>query len=197
MQYSLRYLVRLDNEERLKPQQVRQISSEFGEMAKRFAVSIKNLRISELAIEFDLFANELDRKTRAIEALVSKYGQLLSERNLSEEIVVSRDKREIMKVVVELFNEQRYWECHEVMEFIWRKEKIATEKDLQNGVILAVSALVHIQKGEDDVCFGMIPRTLEKLARWKNRDYYGLDVDSLGNYLEDIIATHDIKFQKI
>lgn len=192
----LRYIVRLNNSKKSKPQQIHEISSELVRVVEKFGVSGKNFRISEVAIEFDLFANDDESKNRAIEALVLQYGPLLSERNLSEESKI-QDKRAVVKLAKELFDEQRYWECHEVMEAIWRREKDPMEKDLQNGVILAASALVHAQKDEIGVCFGMLPRTIEKLACWKGRDYYGLGVDLLRTRLKDMLVTHDIKFQRL
>ena len=193
----LRYLIRLRNKSNSGPQQIRDISSEFSKVTERFGTPLKNFRISEIAIEFDLFAKDVESEKGAVNALVSEYGSLLSERNLSEAIPYIQSKQAAVQFVIELFNEQRYWECHEVMEGIWREEKVPAEKDLQQGVILAVSALVHAQKDESDVCFGMIPRTLKKMSRWEKRDYLGLNVDLLRNRLEGMLETRHVLFQKI
>jgi len=83
------------------------------------------------------------------------------------------------------------------MEGMWRKEKDPVEKDLQQGVILAASALVHAQKGEEDVCFGMLPRTLEKLSSFEKQYYLGLNVDLLKNHLQEMLETRRILFQRI
>ena len=193
----LRYLIRLANQNNSRPQQIKEISSEFSKVTERFDTPLKNFRISEIAIEFDLFAKDAESEKQAVKALVSEYGLLLSERNLNEAIPYIQSKQATVQFVIELFNEQRYWECHEVMESIWREEEVPAEKNLQHGVILAVSALVHAQKNESDVCFGMIPRTLEKLSRWEKRDYLGLNVDLLRNRLEEMLETRHILFQKI
>jgi uncharacterized protein len=194
-----RYLVRLENSRKAQPEQINGISSEFGKAVKAFDVSLRNFRVTGVAVEFDLFAKDTESKEKAVRSLVSDFGSLLSERNLSEERQQksSEDKRETVKLVVELFNEQRYWECHEVMEVVWRKEKLASEKSLQQGIILAASALVHAQRNEDGVCLGMLPRTLDKLKRWEKPHYYGLNVDLLKSYLQGILETHNIIFQKI
>lgn len=193
----LRYLIRLDNVEMCTPHQIGKLSGNFSRVVERFGTSLKNFRISEVAIEFDLFAKDAESEKQAVKALVSEYGSLLSERNLSQEVLEVQDKRATVQLVIKLFNEQRYWECHEAMEGIWRKEKDPMEKDLQQGVILAASALVHAQKDESDVCFGMLSRTLEKLSCWKERDYLGLNVDLLKNHLQEMLETRRILFQKI
>ncbi|MGA2874111.1 MAG: DUF309 domain-containing protein [Nitrososphaerales archaeon] len=193
----LRYLIRLDNVKKCRPHQIREISIGFSKTAERFDTSLKNFRISEVAIEFDLFVKDVGSKKQAVEALVSEHGSLLSERNLSKELVEVQDKQATVKLVIELFNEQRYWDCHEAMEGIWRKEKDPVEKDLQQGVILAASALVHAQKSEEDVCFGMLPRTLEKLSSFEKQYYLGLNVDLLKNHLQEMLETRRILFRRI
>jgi uncharacterized protein len=192
----LRYLIRLDNQGGSKTEQISNVSKDIVAVVEKFQVTLKNFRISDIAVEFDLFAKDVDSKKCAVEAFESKYGKLLSERNLNEE-TSHVTKPETVILVIELFNEQRYWECHEVMENVWRKEKVPAEKTLHQGVILAASALVHAQKNESNICFGMLPRTIEKLERWEKRDYYGLDVDQLKNYLKNILETRRIEFRKI
>nr|MDG6923678.1 hypothetical protein [Nitrososphaerota archaeon] len=73
----------------------------------------------------------------------------------------------------------------------------AEEKAVQQGVILAASALVHAQKNEDDVCLGMIPRALEKLGRWSGSSYYSLDVKELKDMLNRIQETKHIEYVKL
>jgi uncharacterized protein len=193
----LRYLIRLDNVKKCRPHQIREISIGLSKTAERFDTSLKNFRISEVAIEFDLFVKDAGSEKQAVKALVSEHSSLLSERNLSQELVDVQDKQATVKLAIKLFNEQRYWECHEAMEGIWRKEKDPAEKNLQQGVILAASALVHAQKDEEDVCFGMLPRTFEKLSFFEKQYYLGLNVDLLKNHLQEMLETRRILFQRI
>lgn len=44
---------------------------------------------------------------------------------------------------VELFNEQAFWESHEVLEGPWRE----TGSEFYHGLILYASAFVHVQRG--------------------------------------------------
>lgn len=61
-----------------------------------------------------------------------------------------------------LFNAERYWECHEVLEGIWRTKQ-GEEKRLLQGIILVCAAFVHHQKGEDDVALGVLKRAVKQL----------------------------------
>jgi uncharacterized protein len=174
---------------------------EFRKRVDRFGTVVKNFRITDVAIEFDLYANDESSEKKALSDLSREYGSVLLGRDLSEEgtsfSALYRDKAETVRQSIELFNEQRFWECHEALEQIWRREKDPTEKSVQQGVILAASALVHAQRDEDAICLGMIPRTLAKLDQWKDASYYGLDVGLLRRSLEEILRTGKIVFPKI
>lgn len=191
----LRYLVRLSNTKHRKPVQVDQISQELNEMASRLGASLKNFRVSEYAIEFDLFVKDV-KIQEVVKVLVSENGQLLNMRDLGEELGF-KNKQCVVAATKDLFNEQRYWECHEVMELIWRKEKIPDEKDLQQGVILVASALVHAQRNEMIVCFTMVAKALDRLKKWHGKSYFGLDVGSLREDLMKMLERKDISFPRV
>jgi len=155
---------------------------------------VKNLRVTELAIEFDLYIPDDASKERATASLSQKYGSLLNERDLQDDgasIQPSQyqSKEDTIQTCVSLFNEQRYWECHETLEQIWRRQEKGDERDVQQGIILAASALVHFQKNEDKVCLGMIPRTLAKLDKWSEGKYYSFDVGKLKRHLREMDRT--------
>ncbi|MDG6904259.1 MAG: DUF309 domain-containing protein [Nitrososphaerota archaeon] len=185
----------MSNTAKLKPKQIREISARLSRLVEGFHGTVANVRISDIAVEFDLFIAKSNSANEVIRAL-SKFGAILSQRNLREEVRV-KDKDQIMELIVRLFNEQRYWECHEVLEYIWKVEKDPDEKNLQNGIILAASALVHAQKDEDDVCLRMLERSLSKLDSWKGCCYHGFDVDSLKNCLKDLLSSRNVVFRKI
>lgn len=170
---------------------------EFRQKVDSFNCVVKNFRITELAIELDLFAADQSSKQSAVKLLSDEYGKLLSERDLSEETLVVEDKEGVVRESVRLFNEQRYWECHETLEQIWRKERDPVEKAVLQGVILAASALVHAQKSENEVCLGMIPRALEKLGRWEKPTYYSVDVKQLMEALRRMLETKRIEYVKL
>jgi hypothetical protein len=164
-----------------------------------FGCVVKNLRVTDFAIEFDLYVPDDASKQRATIALSAEYGNLLNERDLDEDRAATsvqpnqyQNKQETIRTCVSLFNEQRYWECHETLEQIWRRQEKGDERDVQQGIILAASALVHFQRNEDKVCLGMIPRALAKLDMWSEEKYYSFDVVKLKQYLREMDTTRVI-----
>jgi uncharacterized protein len=174
---------------------------EFRKKVDSLGAVVKNMRLTEVAIEFDLYAVDEAAMEKAVEALSREYGNVLLDRDLTAEETsfptLYKDKVETVKESVDLFNEQRYWECHEAMEQIWRREPNPTEKAVQQGMILAASALVHAQKDEAAICLGMIPRTLAKLNVWKEDRYYALNVALLKQSMEGIAQSGKISYPKI
>ena len=101
-------------------------------------------------------------------------GQLERANLITEEYT---PKDDAIKLGIEYFNAQRFWECHEVLEGVWKKCS-GSEKDLVQGIILVAAAFVHHQKFEDDICSSIFRRALEKLNN-SNDEYYGIDIDTL------------------
>jgi hypothetical protein len=166
--------------------------------ADEFTSVIKNLRVSETAIEFDLYTIDEEKKLKTISKLELEFGQEVSERDLAlEETGEVPDKEQVVERSVGLFNEQRFWECHETLEQVWRKETDRTEKDVQQGIILTASAFVHYQRNEDDVCLGMIPRALSKLEKWSLKTYHMIDIELLREELREIQRSKIIHLFKI
>jgi hypothetical protein len=192
-----RYLVRLQNSKGYLPKDTISLLIQLRQFADEFGSVVKNLRVTERAIEFDLYVFDSEKKKKTIAKLESAIGKKLGERDLEKEEVKVPDKRDVLKQAVELFNEQRYWECHETLEQIWRRESKGEEKEVQQGIILAASAYVHYQKNEDDVCIGMIPKALSKLDGWHEKVYYMINIENLKHNLKEIERTGKIFLFKI
>ncbi len=86
-----------------------------------------------------------------------------------------------------LFNAERYWECHEVLEGLWRQRQ-GEEKRLLQGIILVCAAFVHHQKGEREVALGVLRRAVRQLD-YRNQKYGWLDVVRLKAEVEAILAS--------
>lgn len=80
---------------------------------------------------------------------------------------------ENIKEAVGYFDAERYWECHETLEGLWRV-KAGDEKSFLQGLILLCAAYVHHQKGEDTVALSVLGRAIPKLE-YPERSYRGLD----------------------
>ena len=72
------------------------------------------------------------------------------------------EKEKAISEGIDYFNNERFWECHETLEGVW-KNCDGNEKFLVQGLILVAAGLVHYQKDEDSICINIFNRALEKL----------------------------------
>ncbi len=153
---------------------------------------IGNLRISSSAIEFDLFAEEtdLEKSKRILENKISTVLTL----KLLDGRPSGLTGGEILRKGVALFNEERFWEAHEILEEIWHPAK-GVERDVIQGMILTAAALVHLQKDEKSVCASILERALDKLG--SQTEYKGIDIQRLKSSIKDAITNNEPKLFKI
>ncbi len=97
-----------------------------------------------------------------------------------------RGEADLLSEARDYFNAERYWECHEVLEGIWR-QKQGEEKRFLQGIILVCAAFVHHQKREDAVALGVLKRALPQL-NFSTPAYGGFNVAKLRGNAEKIIA---------
>ena len=177
----MRYLVRLDNNQAYAPKDVRMLEAKIRELLGS-ADKIGNLRVSTTAIELDLFAapSDLGRTKSLLEGKISKVVTLRS----LETRISTRAEDEALREGVDLFNQERFWEAHEVLEEIWHPAT-GVDRDTIQGLILTAAALVHYQKDEKTVCVSILGRAKEKLGTLDQ--FKGLDVGSLRVSIEQIL----------
>jgi predicted metal-dependent hydrolase len=80
---------------------------------------------------------------------------------------------------IEEFNQGRYYECHETLEIVWRKETGDT-RALLHGIIQFAVGLVHVERANFKGATALLNRSISKLAGLP-ADYQGVDVASLLN----------------
>ena len=136
--------------------------------------------MSSKAIEFDLFARDEKEVETRTGLLEKKVGRLITLKPLDVP-PVPRERLEVFLEGIKLFNEERFWECHEVLEQIWHPAKGA-EREIIQGLILTAAALVHHQKSEDDVCLRMLKKALERLG--SRQAYEGIDLRRVRDSIE-------------
>ncbi len=177
-----RYLIRLRNDKVFTGKDAHSLSSKIRELlGSREAIG--NLRVGSRAIEFDLFAEdktELEEKLRLLERQLAKSVTV----KLLDKVPKPMEKREVLREGVILFNEERYWESHELLEQAWQPSR-GVERDTVHGMILAAAALVHHQKDRDKVSLGMLQRALVKLDG--QEVYEGINIGKLRADIGDII----------
>ena len=151
---------------------------------------LRDCRISKKYIELDTsvpqaFLEELIKKLSIIAPL--DHAKHVIEETFEKEHAVSQGRS--------YFNDGRFWECHEVLEGVW-KSIAGEEKYLVNGLILVAAGLVHYQKDEDDVCISIFNRALEKLHN-ANGKYHEIDVDRVKELITNMINEKEISTFKI
>jgi hypothetical protein len=145
--------------------------------------SIRDARISKKYIEFDTSISE-DMDVRKIIARVEAIAPLAG----YEEIVERHmEKDKVIEHAVQLFNEERYWEAHEALEYIW-KNATGIEREILNGIILVAAAFVHDEKDESDVCISILRRARKKLDPGSG-NYHGINTNRIADMISEIINT--------
>ena len=150
-------------------------------IARSLGSSVKHPRWTSYgALEVDVFAPSAEDFQLLVAAL-EPLAKAEFTRSL-DQATPFKPKDEVLEEAKRYFNSERYWECHETLETVWRPAK-GEEKSLVQAVILVCAALVHWQRGEREVALGIYERALPQIA-WRERDYYGIDVPRLRRHVE-------------
>lgn len=187
-----RYLIRVANKDRYNPRDVKRVADTIREILGS-KESASHFRVSTRALEFNMFArneSELDDRKRL---LTQRSFKILSVKLLdTPPKVVPRE--EASAEGIQLFNEERFWECHEVLERAWHVSK-GLERDAIQSVILTAAAFVHYQKGEDEICLSILKRARAKMASAKGYDL--IDVGGLERNIDRILDSEEIRLFKL
>ena len=163
----MRYLVRLANSQGYSPRDVKMLQAKIREVLGS-ADKIGNLRVSTSAIEFDLFADQTDLNGSK-SLLEAKISRVVTLRPIEPRAASARGEMQTLREGIDLFNQERFWEAHELLEEIWHPAT-GVERDIIQGLILTAAALVHYQKNENDVCVSILGRAKSKL---RTRSFQG------------------------
>ena len=135
-----RYMAYLKNEG-FGPKDARLLLSKARQIAGKYDILIRDVRVSNRFIEFDISLGNVEdlEKIRSIFSFIGQY--------IDRYKVVEKDLRieESLILAKKLFNEEKYWITHEVLEGVWKKAH-GDEKDLLNGLILVAACHSFIIK---------------------------------------------------
>ncbi len=101
------------------------------------------------------------------------------------------DKDQGIKDGIFYFNSERFWECHEAFEGVW-KQCFGREKEIVNGIILYAVAFAHAQEDELSIGIGMLRRVLEKLGTSPSM-YHSIDVDRIRKKAVEMQQSKNLK----
>lgn len=154
-------------------------------------IIIRDVRVASQFLELDISIKTLSDKNK-ISSNLSKIAPVLEiDRIVEKEF----DKKEAVASARQLFNNEKYWKTHEVLEAVW-KNAVGNERDLLNGIILVAAALVHYQKGEIAICISIMKRALIKLEKSYDK-YYDIDIESLKRKVADMVNSNTVSNIKI
>ena len=141
--------------------------------------SVRVARVASNFVEFDISV-EKEKLDSVVEKL-SSIGQLANARHVVEEEI---EKEDGIKDGIFYFNNERFWECHEALEGVWKK-CYGREKEFVQGIILLAVAFAHSQKNDDKIGIGMLERTLEKLGNSLD-SYHNIDVNRMRDKIKEM-----------
>jgi uncharacterized protein len=162
------------------PKDAKKLLSQADKLVSGMHAIVRDVRVSRRYLEFDISVSKeyLDILVKKLETI----SPLDNARHLVEE---EMEKAEAVEKAREYFNYERFWECHETLEGVWKKT-YEGEKDLVQGIILVAAAFVHYQKNEDEICLSILKRATEKIDNASGK-YYKINVDVLKNMVSEII----------
>ena len=193
-----RYLVYLDNKNNYLPTNASSILHSLRLLLQDYDhVIVRDIRISSYFIEIDVSTPDnttLSADDHNFFGAINILGSLIRLEELNE-ITDSISGEDAVMSSVFLFNMERYWKSHEVLESIWKDSKGQT-KSLLNGLILVDAAYVHFQKGENDIFLSILNRSLEKFKDYSEY-FYDINMRFLLKDINKIILTKSIFTIKI
>src|SRR5207245_3041840 len=139
-------------------------------------------------IEFDLLEEQTDLNGSK-SLLETKISKVVTLRSLESRVSIG-GKQEALREAIDLFNQERFWEAHEVLEEIWHTAT-SVERDIIQGLILTAAALVHYQKNEKAVCVSILGKAIEKLGTLDH--FKSLDIRQLREDIEQTLKDNTPK----
>ena len=167
------------------PKDAKKLLSQADKLVSGMHAVVRDTRVSSRYLEFDISVSKeyLDMLVKKLETI----GPLDNARHIVEE---EMEKEKAIENGRDYFNDERFWECHETLEGVWKKT-YEGEKDLIQGIILVAAAFVHYQKNEDEICLSILKRAMEKIGTTSGK-YHNIDVDVLRKKISEIINSGKI-----
>jgi uncharacterized protein len=193
-----RYLVYLDNRNNYLPTRSNSILRSVRSLLQDYNLAeVRDIRISSYFIELDVITGHtfsLSADDHDFFGPINTIGSLIRLEELNEQSNFLSNEDAVMSSIF-LFNMERYWKSHEVLESVWKDSKGQT-KIFLNGLILVDAAYVHLQKGENDIFFSILNRSLEKFKDY-SRYFYDINMNYLMKDINKIILTKNVFTIKI
>ena len=152
-----------------------------------------HFRIGNHAIEFNLFARDMSDQEHQRKLIETQGYKTITVRLLDVQPLPAT-RVDLLEEGVSLFNEERFWESHEVLEQLWRTSN-GPERDTLQALILAAAAFVHYQRGEDKVCLSVLQRARNKLPPLVSGG--SVDLEHVQTSIDSILKSKQIRLFRL
>jgi predicted metal-dependent hydrolase len=107
-------------------------------------------------------------------------------RGAGDQLADRRDPAEVVRTIdeafveaVRLFDEQRFFEAHEFLEYIWKSDEVpSADRDFWKGVTQVAVGCVHTQRGNSKGAITLLERAGRYMAPYPPT-YRGVAADAL------------------
>jgi hypothetical protein len=197
-----RFLVYLDNKhKKLYPKDCKEVLNLLRSAFSKYSdIEIRDVRISSYFFEVDISIFDpfnIENQNQLPDDILSVF-TFMRPVLYWDHLIENKSyiqKESVLDNAIFLFNIERFWKSHEVLEGLW-KESLGDEKKILNGLILIDAAFVHYQKNEIAVFVSIIKRSLEKFKDAKGMYYY-LNLDEIKKNLLEIVSYNRLGTFKI
>ena len=180
-----RFMLHLKNRN-YSPKDVTRLLYRARELVESGGVVVRDARVSKKYIEYD-FSVPDNISEKVIVGKLKSISPLASIEEVAERHLAKEDA---IKLAIQSFNDEKYWNAHELLEGAWKPAKGA-ERSILNGIILVAAAFVHDEKDESDICISILRRALTKLESGHGI-YFGIDIDNIATDVTKIIDSGKI-----
>ncbi len=124
----------------------------------RKVMDVRNVRIARSHIEIEVWSMDPEKVRGHIEGVIGEV-ILVDHIDNIEKRLEAKDMDAAIKLYIQLFNEERFWEAHIVLESIWRKNR---DPRIQALIKLAASH-VKIQENKPEYAKKLAMESLEMM----------------------------------
>jgi len=94
---------------------------------------------------------------------------------------------EVLRRGAALFNDEMWWEAHEVWEEVWRMRRGRSDRDFLKGMIQGAAGMWHLSQGNYKGAVSVLSRAVNYLEPYRpHKD--GVDVDALSAALQEAVT---------
>ena len=180
-----RYMLHLKNSHDLNRKMAKDTLRKSRIITSGMNLTLRDCRVSKKYIEFDTTISESD-----LDELIDKLSLIGPLDHAKHVVEQNIEKEKAISEGIDYFNNERFWECHETLEGVW-KNCDGNEKFLVQGLILVAAGLVHYQKDEDSICINIFNRALEKLENSSGK-YHDIDIDNIKKIVTKMINSKSV-----